>query len=65
MIVHNLYVVSVAFSPYKTNAPLVINADTVLPFAVSREWMKSLSGNSIPSRPAAKEAAEKLKKPSF
>ena len=34
MIVHNLNVVGVAFFPYKTNAPLIIDTDTVLPFAV-------------------------------
>ncbi len=35
MIVHNLNVVSVAFFPYKTNAPLIVDTDTVLPLAVS------------------------------
>jgi hypothetical protein len=43
MIVHNLYVVSVSLSPHKTNAPLVIDADTVLPVAVSFQWMKSVA----------------------
>jgi hypothetical protein len=43
MIVHNLYVVGVAFSPNKTNAPLVIDTDTVLPFAVTLQWMKSVA----------------------
>ena len=43
MIVDDLYVVSVSFSPHKTNAPLVIDADAVLPFAVSCQCMKPVS----------------------
>jgi hypothetical protein len=43
MIVHNFYVVSVPFSPSKTDAPLGIDTDTVLSFAVSFQWMKSVA----------------------
>jgi len=43
MIVHNLYVVSVAFFPHKTNPPLVIDADAVLPFSVSFQRMKPVA----------------------
>src|SRR6266404_7653365 len=34
MIIHNLYVVSMAFLPFKTNAPLIVNANTMLTSAV-------------------------------
>ena len=27
MIIHNLYVVSIAFFPFKANAPLIVNVD--------------------------------------
>jgi hypothetical protein len=49
MTVHNLDVVSVCFSPHKTNAPLVIDADTVLPFAVCASSSVE-SGSSVMSR---------------
>jgi hypothetical protein len=43
MIVDNLHVVSVAFSPHKTDTPLVVDTDAMLPFAVSFQWMKSIA----------------------
>jgi hypothetical protein len=43
MIVDDLYVVSVSLSPHKTNAPLVIDTDAVLPFAVSCQCMKPIA----------------------
>jgi hypothetical protein len=43
MIVHDLHVVSVPIFPHKTNAPLIIDADAVLPFAVSLQRVKPVA----------------------
>jgi hypothetical protein len=44
MIIHDLYVVCVSIVPHKTNAPLIVNADTVLSRTISLQWMKSVAG---------------------
>ncbi len=35
MIIHDFHVVGIAFAPNKTDAPLVIDADAVLPFSIA------------------------------
>ncbi len=35
MIIHDFHVVGVAAKPYKADAPLVVDADTVLSFAIA------------------------------
>jgi hypothetical protein len=47
MIVYNLHVIGVSFAPAKTDSPLVIDANAVLPSAVSRKLLQMISwGNS-------------------
>jgi hypothetical protein len=43
VVVHNLYVVSVSLFPYETDAPLIVDADTVLARAVAFEGVKSVT----------------------
>jgi hypothetical protein len=40
MVINNLHVIDVAIAPCKTNAPLVVNANTVLAFAVAEQFFK-------------------------
>ncbi len=35
MVVHNLDIVGIPVSPHKTNAPLIVDANAVLPFSIS------------------------------
>ncbi len=34
MVVNDLYLMGIAIEPDETNAPLIVDADTVLPFAI-------------------------------
>jgi hypothetical protein len=43
VIIRNLHVVSITVPPHKTDTPLVVNADTVLPCAVTFQLMKSVT----------------------
>jgi hypothetical protein len=43
MVIHNLNVVSVPLAPPKTYPPLIVDANTVLTFAVSRQLSKSIA----------------------
>jgi len=43
VIIHDLYVMRVAFSPSKTNAPLVIDPDAVLSRAVAGKGLQSVA----------------------
>lgn len=43
VIVHNFNLVGTVFSPHKTDAPLVINADTVLPLPAAFERLQHIA----------------------
>src|SRR5271163_649349 len=43
VIIRDLHVVSVSVAPHETNTPLVVDADTVLPRAVTLQRMKSVT----------------------
>src|SRR5262249_12032514 len=40
VIINDLHVIDVAIAPFKTNAPLVVNANTVLALAVAGQFFK-------------------------
>lgn len=44
MVVNDLHVVSVSFPPDKTDAPLIIDADAVLPLAAAMERFEAIGG---------------------
>ncbi len=47
MIVHNLHLISVSFAPAKTDSPLFVDANAVLPSAISRKLLQMIArGNS-------------------
>jgi hypothetical protein len=46
MIVDNFHAVGHSIFPHKTNSPLVIDADTVLPFAITNQGVKSVAEGS-------------------
>jgi len=58
VIVDNFYLVRVAISPHKTDSPLVIHADAVLPGAVSVQSMKPIAGR----RPQIRELFRRVKR---
>jgi hypothetical protein len=43
MIIRNLHLGGVSVAPHETDTPLVVDAYTVLPRAVTFEWMKSVA----------------------
>lgn len=45
MIVNNLYVFRCAFPPPKTDPPLIVDPDAVLPFSVTGQRLESISWN--------------------
>ena len=44
MVIRNLYLVSIAFAPFETYAPLVIDADAVLTSPIPCEFFKPVAG---------------------
>src|SRR5205085_8638615 len=40
MVINDLRVIDVALAPFKTNAPLVVNANTVLTFTVTEQFLE-------------------------
>lgn len=42
MIVHYLDVVGISTLPFKTDAPLIVNADTVLSLSVARQFFEAI-----------------------
>jgi hypothetical protein len=44
VVVDNLHAVGVSFPPNKTDAPLIIDANVVLPFAIAVERLKVIAG---------------------
>jgi len=42
MIINDFHVMSISFYPFKTDAPLVIDADTVLSFAIASQTLQSV-----------------------
>ncbi len=46
MIVHNLHVEGINSGPAETDAPLVVDANTVLPLAIAREGLQAIAWNS-------------------
>jgi len=43
VIIHNLHVVGIAVAPLKTDAPLVIDADAVLPFSIALQRLQVIA----------------------
>jgi hypothetical protein len=43
MIVYNLNIVGVIIAPSKADSPLVVNANTVLPLALTRQFLETIS----------------------
>jgi len=43
VIVHNFDFVGVSVAPYETNPPLIVDANTLLPFAFSLQTFKTVS----------------------
>lgn len=43
MIVCNFDIVGVAIMPFKANSPLIVYPNTVLTFAVTMQWLESIS----------------------
>jgi len=46
MIIHDLYVVRIAIDPFKTNPPLVIDTDAVLPRPVAAKLLQPVGGRN-------------------
>lgn len=44
MVVHYLYIFSARFRPTKTDAPLIIDADTMLTGSIATESLKAIAG---------------------
>jgi hypothetical protein len=42
MIIHNLDVVGISIPPFEADAPLVVNADTVLTLSVTRQFLETI-----------------------
>ena len=40
MVINDLHVISIALAPFKTNAPLVVDANTVLALTVARQFFE-------------------------
>lgn len=47
MVIHNFHIINIAVRPLETNAPLVINADAVLPFAVTFKRFQMIAGGLL------------------
>jgi hypothetical protein len=43
MVVHNLDITSIALSPHKTNPPLIVNSNAVLPPSISTQGFQTVS----------------------
>ena len=43
MVVYNLYLVCVSFAPGEADAPLIVDANTVLPIPVAREGLQAVT----------------------
>ncbi len=46
MIIDNLYVGGVAFCPTKTDAPLVVDANAVLPLTITLQRLQAIAGRN-------------------
>ena len=44
MVVHDLDLIRIAVAPLETYAPLIVDADTVLPFPASRQLFQPIAG---------------------
>lgn len=42
MIVHDFYVISITINPFKTDPPLIVDPDAVLPCPVAAELLQSV-----------------------
>ena len=45
MVVHNFYFKGVCIGPPKGDAPLVVDSDAVLPLAIARKSLETITGN--------------------
>jgi hypothetical protein len=43
MVVHNLDITGIALSPHKTNPPLIVNSNAVLPLSISTQGFQAVS----------------------
>ena len=43
MIIHNFHVVDIAIAPSKTDAPLVVDANAVLPFSIAFQRFQAIA----------------------
>jgi hypothetical protein len=43
MIVHNLDIAGIALSPHKTNPPLIVHSNAVLPLSISTQGFQAVS----------------------
>lgn len=44
MIIDNLYVVGISISPFEADAPLIVDSDAVLSFAIPFQWLQAIAG---------------------
>jgi hypothetical protein len=47
MIVHNLHIVGIAIMPSKADSPLLVDADAVLPLAISLQCFQMVTGWAV------------------
>jgi len=47
MVIHDLNIMGVTATPTKTNTPLVVDANTMLPFAFAFKCLKSIIGRHL------------------
>jgi len=50
MVIHNLDLVSVTLQPHKTNAPLLVNTNAILPLAIALQRFQSVPGSAASVR---------------
>ena len=47
MVVHNLHIVDIAIMPSKTDSPLLVDTDAVLPLAISLQCFQVVAGWAV------------------